>query len=327
MPANTLITNNVVRIAEDVEDKVYNYRPSDTPLVSSISRVKVENRFHEWTADTYRTPNPANAAIEGADATYAVITQPGQYNNRTQIIQDTMSISGTTEAVKKYGRSSEVSYQRTKKMVELKKDIEAAAIANGTAVTGTSGVAGQMRGLYGFIATNNSLGVGGVAPNPQTNTAPTLGTLRTFDEDFLKAVILGTYTNGGSADVLMVSPSHKVVTSTFTGNVQRTNEVAHAGGSKLAPGQVTLQTSYTFYGHEFGVTKVVPNRVMAGSAPGLINTAYVLDYDKLHLGQLRPFQSKELAQVGDATNYQILTEVTLVVPQESTLGAVRDLSP
>lgn len=39
--------------------------------MSSISRVSVENRFHEWLADVYRAPNPTNAAIEGADATYA----------------------------------------------------------------------------------------------------------------------------------------------------------------------------------------------------------------------------------------------------------------
>lgn len=327
MPANTLITNNVVRIAEDVEDKVYNFRPSDTPLVSAIGRVPVENRFHEWTADTYRAPNPANAAIEGADATYAVISQPGQYNNRTQIIQDTMSISGTTEAVRKYGRSSEVSYQGTKKMVELKKDVEAAAIANGTAVTGTSGVAGQMRGLYGFVATNNSLGASGVAPNPQTNTAPTAGTLRAFTEPLLKTVIASVYTNGGNCDALLVSPSHKQLVSAFTGNVQRTNEVAEQFGSVKGPSPAVLQTAFTFYGHDFGVTKVIPNRVMTGSGAGLINTAYVVDFDKIKLGQLRPFQRKELAQVGDATNYQILTEVTLVVPQESVLGAVRDLSP
>lgn len=329
MPVNTLITNNVVRIAEDVEDKVYNFRPSDTPLVSSIGRVPVENRFHEWTADTYRAPNAANAAIEGADATYNTITQPGQYNNRTQIVQDTMSISGTTEAVRKYGRSSEVSYQGTKKMVELKRDVEAAAIANATAVTGTSGVAGQMRGLYGFVATNNSLGAGGVAPNPQTNTAPTAGTLRAFTEPFLKTVIASVYTNGGNCDALLVSPSHKQLVSAFTGNVQRTNEVALQGGVNAKPSAnpVILQTAFTFYGHDFGVTKVIPNRVMTGAGAGLINTAYVVDFDKIKLGQLRPFQRKELAQVGDATNYQILTEVTLVVPQESVLGAVRDLTP
>jgi hypothetical protein len=277
----------------------------------------------------YRTPNASNAAIEGADATYAALIQPGQYNNRTQIIQDTLSVSGTTEAVKKAGRDSEIDYQKTKKMVELKRDIEAAALANGTAVTGTSGAAGIMRGLYGFCATNNSLGASGVAPNPQTNTAPTAGTLRAPSEALYKAVILGVYSNGGDASVLLMSPSHKQTFSTFTGNVTRMNEVALQSGAtkSKSPNDVLLQTAFTFYGHYFGVTKVVPNRVMTGSGAGLVNTDYVYDPDKVKLGQLRPFQSKELAQVGDARNFQILTEVTLIVPQEATLGAIRDLNP
>jgi hypothetical protein len=238
-------------------------------------------------------------------------------------------VSGTTEVVKKYGRSSEIDYLKTRKMVELKRDIEAAALANGTAVQGTSGAAAQMRGLYGFIATNNSLGASGVAPNPQTNTGPTAGTLRAPTEALYKAVILGVYSNGGNAANLMLSPSHKQTFSTFTGNVQRTNEVAAGVGAtkSQAANDVLVQTAFTFYGHDFGVTKVIPNRVMTVAGAGLANTDYILDFDKVKLGQLRPFQSKELAQVGDARNFQILTEVTLVVPQESTLGAIRDLNP
>src|SRR5690554_6004006 len=105
----TLTTNNVVRIAEDVENRIYNFRPTDTPLISSIARQPVKAKLHEWTADVYRAPNPNNAAVEGADATFPEVSQPGQYSNRTQIIQDSFKISGSTEAVKKYGRSSEVS--------------------------------------------------------------------------------------------------------------------------------------------------------------------------------------------------------------------------
>lgn len=322
MPANTLLTSTpIVRLAEDVEDKIYNFRPTDTPLVSSIERTSVDAVFHEWTADTYRTPNAANAAIEGADAAFAAQTQPLTYGNRTQIVQDTISVSGTAERVKKYGRKSEIARLKTKKAVELKKDIEAAAISNGTAVTGTPSVAGQMRGLYGWVATVNAMNTGGVAPNPITNTAPTLGTLRAFTEPLLQTVIRQVYENGGDASVLMVSPQHKVRVSTFTGNVQRTNEVANK--TSMA---ARLQTSFTIYGHDFGETKVVPNRVMTGAGAGLINTAYVLDYDKVKLGQLRSMQTQKLAVVGDSEQWQLLTEVTLVVGQESTLGAVRDLT-
>ena len=321
MPANTLITTNVVRLKESVEDKIYNFRPSDAPLVSMIERVSTGADLYEWTADTYRAPNAANAAIEGADATYAAQTQPGVFSNRHQIVQDTFSVSNTAERVGKYGRKSEIDRLKTKKMVELKRDIEAAAIGNATAVTRNGSTAGQMRGLFGFIQTNNSLGAGGAAPNPVTNTAPTAGTLRAFGEPLLKTVITSVYQNGGDASVLLVSPNHKTLVSAFTGGVQRTNEVAV--GQR---GDVTLQTAFTFYGHDFGVTKVVPNRVMAGAGAGLVNTAYIVDKDKLALGQLRPMESEELAKVGDARNWQIRTEVTLVVRQESTLGAVRDLT-
>lgn len=315
----------IVRLAEDVEDKIYNFRPTDTPLTSSISRDKTEASFTEWTADTYRAPNAGNAAIEGADATYTVPTQPLNYGNRHQIVQDTISVSGTAEAVKKYGRKSEIDRLKTKKMVELKKDIEAAAIGNPASVTAGVSTAGQMRGLYGWIATNNSLATAGspVAPNPITNTAPTAGTLRAFSEANLKTVIRQVYEAGGDASVLMVSPQHKQAISAFTGNVQRTNEVGQGSGKTTI-----LNTSFGIYGHDFGQTKVVPNRVMTGSGAGLINTAYILDYDKVKLGVLngRGMQSKKLASVGDSEQWQLLTEVTLKVGQESTLGAIRDLT-
>jgi len=322
MPANTLLTTTpIVRLAEDVEDKIYNFRPTDTPLASSISSTKVEANLHEWTADEYRTPNADNAAIEGADATFVIPTQPKVYSNRNQIFQDTVSVSGTAEAVKKYGRASEIARLKTKKLIELKKDMEAAFISNPVAVTGTGAVASKLRGLYGWIATNNSLGATGVAPDPTTNTGPTAGTLRPFIEDYLKTVIRAVYENGGDASVLMVSPQHKQRVSTFTGNVQRTNEVANKSRN-----EVVLRTSFTIYGHDFGETKVVPNRVMTGSRAGLVNTSYVIDYDKIKRGSLRGMQSQKLANVGDSEQWQMLTEVSLVVGQESTLGAIRDLT-
>jgi hypothetical protein len=321
MTTQLLVSTPVVRLAEDVEDKIYNYRPTDTPLVSSIGQVKVSAVLHEWTADTYRAPVLTNAAIEGADATFAAASQPSTYSNRAQIFQDTISVSGTAEAVKKYGRDSEVNRLKTKKMVEIKKDMEAAFIANGAAVTDNgSDTAGKARGLYGWVATNDSLGGGSAAsPNPVSNTAPTAGDLRAFAEADLKTVIQAVYENGGDASVLMLSPAHKVRSSTFSGNVQRTNEVSKGG-------DVILQTSYGIYGHEFGQTKVVPNRVMGGiSTAGCTNTAYVLDYDKIKRGVLRGFQTKQLATVGDSEQWQVLTQQTLVVGQESTLGAIRDL--
>lgn len=317
MPVNTLITPSVVKVAESVEDKIYNFNPSDAPLMSMLERASVENVYHEWQRDTYRTPDQTRGAIEGADATYVAQTEPTLLNNRTQIFQDTVSVSNTAEKVKKYGRASEIARLKTKKMVELKRDEEAAFIASGATVTGTDAVAGKTRGMFGFI-TNDRVEAGGASPDPTTNTAPVAGTvLAAFDEDDLKAGLQSCYSNGGDGSIVMCSPSHKSHISTFTGNVQRTNEV---GGRQAA----VLNAAFDFYRGDFGVTKIVPNRIMAGATAGLQNTVYIFDADKLARGDLRGWESEQLATVGDAKNWQVRKESMLIVRDEKPLYAIRD---
>lgn len=316
MPTNTLITPSVVKVKEDVLDQIFNFNPSDAPLVSMIPRQSIDNVYFEWQRDTYRTPDQTRGAIEGADATYAAQTEPTLLNNRTQIFQDTVSVSNTAERVKKYGRDKEAARLKAKKMIELKRDIEAAAIASGATVTGTDAVAPKMRGLYGFI-TLDRVGATGASPDPTANTAPTAGTLAAFTEDDLKTGIQSCYENGGDGSVVLCSPAHKVRISGYTGGVQRTNEV---GGRSAA----VVNAAFDFYRSDFGVTKIVPNRVQAGTTAGLRNTVYIIDADKLALATLRGFESEQMATVGDAKQWQVRTEVSLLVRDEKPLYAIRD---
>jgi hypothetical protein len=319
MPTNTLQTYTVIGMKEEVDDKIYRVSPEETPFVSMIGRKSVDSVTPEWLRDALRSP-ASNAKVEGADSTFAAQTQPERLSNKCQIISDTLSVTGTTDRVAKYGRDKETARLKAKKMVELKKDIEWSAIANGAFVAGDATTPRQMRGLYGWVATNNELGVAGspAAPVISTNTAPVAGTLRKFEEPLLQSLILKVYNSGGKCQVLMTSPSHKSKASTFSGGVQRISDVSK--------GDVRLQTSFSVYGHDFGETKVIPNRVMAGSGAGLINTAYLIDPEQCKLGVLRPFQSKRLGDVGDSENHLILTEVTLQVNEEKALGAIRDLT-
>jgi hypothetical protein len=41
MPTNTLSAYSVVRVAEDVENQIYNFNPSDAPLLSMIDRQSI----------------------------------------------------------------------------------------------------------------------------------------------------------------------------------------------------------------------------------------------------------------------------------------------
>ena len=139
MPANTLTSYTVVGNREDLIDKVFMISPSDTPFTSSIAKTNAEAVYHEWQTDSLRAPNAANAAVEGADASFAAQTPTVRIGNRTQIIQDTFSVSNTQDAVRKAG-PKEVSRLAAKKSVELKKDVEAAAMSSQVATVGSTTV-------------------------------------------------------------------------------------------------------------------------------------------------------------------------------------------
>ncbi len=103
MPASTVTTYTTVGNREDLIDKVFMISPSDTPFTSAIAKVDADAVLHEWQTDSLRAPSATNAAVEGADASYAGQTPTVRIGNRCQIVQDTFSVSGTQEAVKKAG--------------------------------------------------------------------------------------------------------------------------------------------------------------------------------------------------------------------------------
>jgi len=318
MPANTLTTYGVVGNREDLIDKVFMISPSDTPFTSAIAKTNAEAVYHEWQTDALRAPNAQNAAVEGADASYAAQTPTSRIGNRTQIIQDTFSVSNTQDAVRKAG-PKEVARLAAKKSVELKKDIEAAMMANPTSVVGSSSVARTSRGLAGWIATNYQGGAGGSAPVPSTNTGPVAGTAFAFDEAHLKTALMQAYQAGGNVSQVHMRPSDKVISSGFAGNATRMQEVEGNGKGAI------LQAAYAVYASDFGNVAMIPNRVMsAQSTPD--KAVYCIDPSMWALATLRGFEKTELAQTGDARNWQIVYEGTLEARNEASSSQIRDLT-
>lgn len=317
MPANTLKVPSIVKVKENVLEAINNYSADDAPFTSMIGSKDMSSVFIEWQRDVYRAP-AVNAALEGADAAYTAQVQPGLLNNRAQIFQDTLSVSGTSEAVKKYGRDKEYKRLLVKKAIELKRDKEYACISSGATVTDNGSVAGKLRGLYGFI-TNDVFGAGGASPDPTTNTAPNSGTDVALTEAMIKTAQQTCYENGGDGKVLMCSPAHKVKVSTFTFGVSKTHEVT-------AKSADTQPISFDFIRGDFGTIKVVPNRVQAVAAVGLNDTLYMFDPDKAANLTLRSLQTKELGAVGDSMQWQILEESSLWVGDERAFYAIRDIT-
>lgn len=309
---NSFATFNAVGNREELADAIYRISPEETPFVSAIGKGSASSVFPEWQTDALGAA--ANNKVEqGNNPTIAATTPTKRVGNRTQISEKTFSVTGTQEVVDKAGRKSEVVYQKAKKMIELKRDIEFAAINNTTAITAASGVAPQARGIAGWLATNNSLGATGVAPNPDTNTAPTDGTLRTFTEAMLKDVGQKCWEQGGDPSLLFVPAALRATVSAFTGVAQKTNDVK----SKAA---TTVATADIYVG-DFGTYTVVNSRQQRA------RDVFLIDPKRWKLLTLRGMKATPLAKTGDSENWMINTEWTLQSNQEAASGAIRDLQP
>jgi SpoVK/Ycf46/Vps4 family AAA+-type ATPase len=307
---NTFATFNAVGNREELDNAIYNISPEETPLVSSIGKGKAESVSPDWQTDELAAAIN-NKVEQGNEANVQAVTPTARVGNRTQISEKTFGVTGTQEVVDKAGRKSEVAYQTAKKMVELKRDIELAAINNGTAIAAASGVAPQARGLAGWLATNSLQGATGAAPNPVTNVAPTDGTLRPFTEGLLKSGMQAAWEKGGNPTLLFVPSALRATVSDFTGSADKFEK---------AESKVTTATVEVYIG-DFGRLKIVNSRYNRA------RDVFAIEPERFKLLTLRPMKRHALAKTGDSENYMINTEWTLKSEQEAASFALRDLQP
>lgn len=313
----TYQTYQAVGQREDLMDVIYNISPTDTPFMNSIGKTNATARLHEWQTDTLAGVDVNNAAIEGADASSATLSPTVRVGNRTQISQKTIKISGTLDTVNKAGRRSEKAYQLAKASGELKRDMEAILLSNQEAADGNgSTVARTLGGLQAWLNTNVDLGVDGVAGSLGT-TAREYGTNRAFTQDMITSVMQSCYENGGSPTMLFVSPAQKVVASTFDGVATRYRDVP-------ASQQAQIIAAADVFVSDFGVIQIVPDRFVPDTATH--DVAFLVDTEMAAVSFLRPFQTNELAKVGDSEQTQLLVEYTLQVNNEAAHGLIGDLS-
>jgi hypothetical protein len=299
---------------EDLTDVIYDISPTETPFMSSIGKTKATAVRHEWQTDSLAAATTNNAAVEGADASDATLSPTTRLGNYTQILQKTIKVSGTLDAVNKAGRKSEKAYQLAKASQELKRDLETILLSNqgGSAGT-TNSTARKMASLLSWIKTNSSAQTNGGDPTTIGVSTRTDGNTRTFTEALLKEVVAEVFTSGGSPKVLMVGPSGKQKVSSFTGIGETRFNVTGAKPS-------TIIGAADIYVSDFGNMSVVPNRFMR------TRDALILDPEYAALAYLRPFQTNELAKAGDSDKTQVLVEVTLEVKNEAAHGIVADLN-
>ena len=315
---NTFSRYDAKGIREDLANVIYNISPEDTPFTSNIGRGTASNTIFEWQVDELAAAVDNNAVVEGDDvSSFTAAVATDRLANYTQISRKDVLVSGSLEKLDKAGRRSEIAYQLSKRGSELKRDIEAASLANQAAVAGSMpSTARRTAGLPAFLRTNTNRGVGGANPtvsNGLVNAAATDGTTRAFTEAMLKDVIQKVWTEGGTPKMLMVGPGNKVVASGFAG-------IAASRFNLDTPKATAIIGAADIYVSDFGQISIVPNRFQRN------RDAFVLDPEYAELCWLRPISQVELAKTGDAEKRMLIGEWGLKVKQQKAIGVIADLT-
>lgn len=297
---------DLIGLTEDIEDVIFNISPTETPLLTMAKRKKVSATLHQWQTDALAAA-AANRAIEGDDSTYATATPTTMLSNYCQIAKKTVMVSGTADAVRKYGRKEEFAYQIAKKGKELKRDIEFTLVQNQVSSAGGSGTARSSAGIEAMIAGNRILGTGnttGTTPGYAGGVwgAVTDGTAATMVETDLVSALEAAWQDGGDTSIVMVNSTLKKRIASFAG------ASAYAGVSvnqgRTAQGVVV--GGVDLYISDFGEHKIMLNRYMR------TGTVLCLDPEYVSVGFLRPIKFEERAKTGDATRGELLCEFTLI---------------
>lgn len=233
-----LITHMDTTRPEDVRAEITNLDFSSTPFLSSIGESQAQNTLHEWQVDTYAS-SADNAAIEASDVTVSDLTQPTRSTNVVQLFRKDVVVSDTESAIPHYGMGDPFTYQTEKKMVELTRDMEKAAIA-GTRASGSSGVARRQDGAIALITSNK--------------TARSSGT--SFTETEFNDIVKGIYDGGTDSTVdLVLLPSYlKLVVDRF--NTKTTQNLSANEYSQVL--RVETYTS-AFGTHRIAFSREIPS--------------------------------------------------------------------
>ena len=323
----TLYTNGFTTfgakgLREQLANMIYDISPQDTPFTSNAAgkRENPKGTLFEWQTDILASAATTNRQFEGDIVAANAITATVRVGNYMQIAYKAASISGTLEAVDKAGRKSEMAYQILRRGVEIKRDNEANLIgSNQGGNAGSTTTARQTATMAAWLKTNtvkNSTTGGdptytaGVPSAARTDGTAT--DLVTISKAMVDSAQLKAYNSGGKPSILMIAPAVKATVSAFTSLATNMYQIN-------SPKEVAIIGSADVYLGQFGLLHIVPNRFQRSV------DAWLLDPDFYAVEYLRPFQTDELAKVGDSTQKLVVVEYGLKVHNEAAHAGIFDI--
>ncbi|MBK8208008.1 MAG: DUF5309 family protein [Planctomycetes bacterium] len=238
-------------------------------------------------ADDQRVVVIGHAALEGEDAATARYRNRVRKENYAQIFTETVSISGSMDAVGLHAVEREFDYQVIQRLRELLRSLEQTVICGFKAAAnpqGSATIRRTMGGLLQFIS-----GAGAAVSDAASAD---------LDEPLLNAALRTCWEAGGRPNAIVCNGFQKRKISSFIQSARR-----------YEPDTTALRNLVDVYESDFGVQRVILSRWVPA------DKVLLLDLDKLQVLPLqgRSFFVKPLAESGDFRKAQIIGEYTLEI--------------
>ena len=303
-------------LKEDLSDIIYDISPMDTWFLSNVGRGTAKSTTHEWLTDSLHSA-AVNAKIEGDAFSAQARTLPARLKNYTQISRREFEVTGTAQKVDNAGMRELLAYHTARAAKELKRDMEVSMLQVSPASAGTS-VSPRVSGsVPSWLYTDNHIKLTGqtvwstTAPASGFATATCPGASTTaFTSADLNNMLQQAWSCGGEVDTILCPASVYNVISGFTSLATRFRDVA-------SKSQAQIIGAADVYVSAYGSHAVQLSRWMTAGY------CFALDRKTWEVAYLRPFQTIEIAKVGDSERRMLLAEWTLVAksPTANTKAA------
>lgn len=277
-----LVGNAVYRVVAGPPD-------SDIAVVAVIGTTTDANVASGaiWTKLAQASPEAGTART---DASKTVVGRPFNY---TQIFKDWALVSGSMQAIRRYGYVSEWSYQIEKVLKQLAIDMELSLIYGAKSNVDGPPRRSTMGGLYEYIY------LAGVANSWSTVVNANGAQL---DETMLNNLLQAIWEAGGMPETVLVNGFNKRQINRWASPRIRTLQDERTAGNYI-----------TSYESEFGTLDILKDRWLRKG------DVVILTKGEIGIGPLtsRQFSSRELPSTGDYTWWEILGEYTMEVHKPS----------
>lgn len=327
---------------EDLADYIAIVDAKSTPFVSMAPKGRdIGNMQFSWLVDNYAAP-ALGGVPDGTDVTVANASNPvanrTRLNNYGQAFRRDLRIGFIAETQNVAGVTDELANGIAKKLVELKRDMEATFCCTNQAAqtdTGPGGNAYRTGSLGNWLNSTNASNIGACASGspflPASGAVDTTASA-SFTEATAQNVLTAIYGATGvfrDYDCLLGTTLKRAFTNlTAAGNVQVANANSIAATSVRTFNQElesnTFHASIDIFEGDFGRLVLHPSTFIGGS-PGTTLTAqawkgYVIPMDMVEVRYAKLPQVKELPDAGGGPGRLVEAIAGLVVKNPNGFG-------